>query len=376
MKMLVIRNSPIIGGAELYYVKLADAFKAYHINCKIVLLTNNIELVKLAKHHGIEVHRVNAFAEEVGTKRGLARLTLNLPNYLRKYYKMFKKLTAKVKFDVVVFSGRTEKIVLTPFLKLYGLPVLWLEHGHAFTKTMSSVVLVIYKFVSIFATKILAESRDTKRNLIMNGVNREKVMYLGSGIDINDFPFVHQRRKKNFIVGYMASVNTEKGIWEYLHIALIVCKRNKVIKFLVLGAGPDLPKAKKFVKQNNLTKRVTFVGFKKNPKRFLAQMRIFLSPIKHLGGLSLSVETVMAMGIVPIVTNIGGNRELVRNDVTGYIFSRFYTKNTIRAILNLYKNRNLLKIISAGARKQIVQNFTAKQLATKWYSVIHVVRDG
>lgn len=371
MKILAIRNSTVVGGAELYYIKLADAFKAYHIDCKIILLTNNIVLTRLAKHHGIEVHRVNAFAEEVGTKRGLARLALNLPNYLSKYYKTFKKLFAKVKPDVIVFSGRTEKIVLTPLLRLNGLHVLWLEHGRAFTKTMSRVVLIIYKFASIFSTKILAEARDTKRNLILNGINRRKVIYLGSGININEFPFQHQGQKRNFIVGYMASVNLEKGIWEYLQVAQVVCKKNKFIKFLVLGDGPDLPMAKKFVSQNNLSRRITFVGYKNNPKRYLTQMSVFLSPIKHLGGLSLSLETAMATGIVPIVTNIGGNRELVRNDVTGYIFSQFYTNNAIREILKLYKNRNLLKRLSTRARKHIADNFTSKQLIDKWYSIIH-----
>lgn len=370
MKMLAIRNSTIVGGAELYYIKLVDAFKAYHIDCKIILLTNNMELARLAKHHGVEVHRVNVFTEEVGTKRGLVRLALNLPNYIRKYYKIFKKLPPNAKPDVVVFSGRTEKIVLTPLLRLTGLPVLWLEHGRAFTETMSKVVLIIYRFVSIFSTKILAEARDTKNNLIINGISRKKVLYLGSGIDINAFTFEHQKLKRNFIVGYMASINLEKGIWEYLRVMLAVCKNNKPIKFLVLGDGPDLPSAKKFVKLNNLARRITFVGYKENPKKYLAKMSVFLSPIKHLGGLSLSVETAMAMGIVPIVTNIGGNRELVRNGITGYIFSRFYTDKAARTILKLYKNHNLLKRLSASARKHIADNFTAKQLVDKWYSII------
>jgi glycosyltransferase involved in cell wall biosynthesis len=370
MRILVIRNSTIVGGAELYYVKLADAFKAYHIDCKIILVTNNIALTRLAKSHNIEAHRVNAFAEEVGTKRGLARLALNLPNYLRKYYKIFQKLTANAKPDIVVFSGRTEKIVLTPLLRLAGFHVLWLEHGRAFTKTMSKVVLVIYKFVSIFATKILAEARDTEKNLINNGINPKKVTYLGSGIDINAFPFKRQRRKKKFIVGYMASINIEKGIWEYLQVALIVCRKNKDIKFLVLGAGPDLQMAKSYVKQNKLDTRVVFVGYQKNPKKYLAQMSVFLSPINHLGGLSLSVETAMAIGVVPIVTNIGGNRELVKNRITGYIFSNFYTKNASKTILKLYKNQGLLKRISILARKHILDNFTAKKLADKWYSIV------
>lgn len=169
----------------------------------------------------------------------------------------------------------------------------------------------------------------------------------------------------------MASVNLEKGIWEYLQVALTVSKKNKTIKFLVLGDGPDLPMAKKFVKQNKLTHNVTFVGYQKNAKKCLAQMSVFLSPIKHLGGLSFSVQSAMAMGVVPIVTNIGGNRELVRNGVTGYIFSRFYTKEAVKTILKLYKNRNLLQRISLSARKHIVDHFTVKQLTDKWCSIVH-----
>lgn len=370
MKILVIRNAPIIGGAELYHIKLADAFKKYHLNCKLVLLTNNNLFAKNARAHNIESHIVDAFSEEVGTKRGLIRLLLNLPDYLSKYLRIIEKIQSRSKIDCVVFSGKTEKYILTPFAKLFDLPVIWLEHGQVFTSTMAKEALMIYQFMSHFVNKILAESHDAETNLIENHIDPNKILYLGSGIDTDYFSVTRTYRKKYLTIGFLASVTWEKGIKDYLEVAKRICKRNKIIKFLVIGEGPQLPFSKEFVKINKLEERIKFADYQEKPKKYLAFLDLLLSPIHYHGGISLSVEEAMSMGIIPIVTNMGGNNELVINNNNGYIFSNDYSAKASKMILRLSANRSLLRKLSITARKHIVDKFSVRILVNKWYSIL------
>lgn len=370
MKILVIRNAPIVGGAELYHIKLADAFKKYHLNCKLILLTNNKLYAKKARSHKIETHVVDTFGEEVGTKRGLLKLFFNLPDYLSKYLKIIEKLQYRSRADAIVFSGKTEKYVLTPLMWLFKLPVIWLEHGRVFTSTMAKEALLIYKLMSHFSSKILAEAHDTETDLLKNNIDPNKVIYLGSGIDTHYFSIKRNYHKKSFIVGFVASINREKGIRDYLEVAKKICRKNRTIQFLVVGDGPQVPFAKDFVSKNYLMRRVLLVGHQERPKKLLARMNILLSPIHHPGGISLAVEEAMSMGVVPIVTNIGGHKELISHNNSGYIISKRYTTNASRAILKLFKDRKLLKRLSVGARKHIINNFSIKLLVNMWYSIL------
>jgi len=374
IKILVIRNAPIIGGAELYYIRLADAFKKYHINCKLILLTNNKSFARKARLHNIRAHIVDTFGKEIGTKHDLLWLILNLTDYLWKYLSIIQIITSKAKVNLVVFSGKTEKIILTPFIRLFNIPVVWLEHGRVFTPTMAEEVLFLYKFVSRFANRILAEANDTDVNLLKHGINRNKIQYLGSGVDTDYFIPKINNRKKGFVVGFMATVCWEKGIREYLKVATEVSKKNRSIKFLVVGDGPQLTFAKNYVQKKKLAKRVTFVGYQDKPKKYLQRMNVLLSPIHHPGAISLAVAEAMSIGVVPIVTNIGGNRELVLSGITGYIFPELNMQKTPKIILTLLKDRKLLKQLSLATRKHIKGHFTVKQLANKWYSIVKHLR--
>jgi len=370
MNILAIRNSEIIGGAELYYSYLADAFAKHQLDYRLVLFTNNIELGTLLRSHEIETYVFQSFTKEVGTKRDLLSLLLHLPYYLYRNLLEFNKLKTTSKPDVILFSGRTEKIILTPIFRLYGIPIIWLEHGHAFTPTMSKVVLFIYKIVSKLASTILIESKDTEYNLISNGLPRKKIRSVASGTDTNYFKTNRLYHERSIVVGYMASLTSEKGIWTCLKVAERIVKYKLPITFLILGIGPELIASKRFVQDRKMNKSVKFKGFRSNPKIYLSKMNIFLSPITHSGGLSLSVQCAMSMGVVPIVSNVGGNKELVLNGIGGYVYSNNYIDRTVKMIIKLYYNRTLLKKLSKKARKHIVSKFGYDIFTRKWRLIL------
>ncbi len=369
MKILVVRNSYIIAGAEIYYLKLQHSLRKLNIDCQIILLTNNNDLAKIATSHNIESYVLNTFSEEVGTKKGLLRLFFNLPDYIYKYISIIHKLKRLHKIDLVLLSGKTEKYILTLLKAVIDLPIFWIEHGQVFTPTMSKIALFLYKFSSNYCTYILSESNDTMNDLIDNGINPKIIKYIGSGIDHDYFVKTKHNFSKRLIVGFMATICWEKGVEELTDTLKRVIQVDSTIKFLILGDGPQLSFLKEFIIKNRLSSRVIAYGRTENVKAQLNRMDILLSPIHHPGGLSLSVQEAMAMGCIPIVTDVGGNRELV-NSSHGYIHKSDFSINACLNIIELKENINLRKRLSQNARKYVIKNYSAIQFTKKLYSFL------
>ncbi|MCL4389896.1 MAG: glycosyltransferase family 4 protein [Patescibacteria group bacterium] len=344
LSVLAVRNAIKIGGAELYLMNLARALKKYYPNIRLTLLSNN---------HKVARETVDVFNEEIGTKKGILRFLPRLSRYLIVYATAIKKINP----DVIIFSGMTEKLALTIPLRLMGKKIVWLEHGRVFATSRAREITAFYYLASRFANAIAAESRDTARDLAEGKITKKKIQPIGTGVDTDHFSF-YQRAAKTLTVGFVATVCWEKGIKQFMQTAAAL--KSRKIKFLVVGDGPQLAWAK-----NKNPGSVQFVGYQADTRPFLAEMDIILSPISHPGGLSLSVAQAMATGAVPIVSDVGGNSQLVTNNVNGLV-----TADPTTAVLRLNQNRKQLKKLSAAAREKIAADYSWQRWANGWQQIL------
>lgn len=369
MKVLMVKMAGGIGGAEVYSQNLVEGLKKYYPEDKIFFLTNLPGLRRRIKKAGGEVFTLPVFHEEVGTKRGLIRLFLALPKYLYFFTRKIFYLRFKKDLKLVLFQGTTEKIVLTPLLKLLKMKVIWLEHGPIFSSQRAKEVLFLYRLNSQRADKIIAESKDAQEDLINGGVEKNKVSYLPTGVDTEFFKPREQRKKGLPIVGYLGAVCQEKGIEEFLKVAKLLVKSIKSLKFKIIGEGTELSWAKNWVKNNKLEKQVEFIGFVNDIRPYLARFSVFFFPTKHLEGLSLSLMDAMAMGIPVVARDIGGNRELVLHGRTGYLFKDETPEELANLLIGLLQDQKKREKMGRKARSIIEQKFNGLIWIKKWQEI-------
>ncbi len=73
----------------------------------------------------------------------------------------------------------------------------------------------------------------------------------------------------------------------------------------------------------------------------------------------------MASGVVPIVTNVGGNRYIVDED-TGYLIDYPVEVEQVASLLrNLYVNRDKLRKKSIAARSRALDQFNIQKTLTE-----------
>lgn len=361
MKILVTRFCNEIGGVEIYSRNLVQAMGKYCPDNKIYLLTNFNKLAQDINNAGGEAKTLPIFSEEIGTRRGLVRFLLASPKYYFYLLKAIIYLRFKKGLKTALFQGTTEKLTLSPILKLLGMKVLWLEHGPFFKTGRAKEIEILYRLKSHFVNKIITVSEDARNNLIKGGISPKKTLCIPNGIDADYFlPLTKSQKQearsklgigeKDLIIGFVGRICQEKGIEELLSVA----KSLPDSRFILVGEGP--------MRQKAMKSGCACPGFLDDVRSYLGIFDIFYFPTRHHEGLSASVQQAMAMGIPVVARDIGGNKELV-DEETGYL----YKGDSLEAIEKLLKNEKRRIKIGKAARRKIIVHFNSQKWIEKMY---------
>lgn len=343
-----------MGGAEIYNLNLIKGVKKYYPEIELFFVTNLPEFTRKIEASGGKVFVLPVFSEEVGTKRGLGRLIFNLPKYLFYFLKEILFLRIEKGVKLAVFQGATEKIVLTPLLRLLKFKVIWLEHGPMFALKRTKIVLWLYKVGSRLVDKIVTVSEDAREDLIRGGVKKDKLVCLYTGIDTDYFRPLPPLEGKNLVVGFLGEICKEKGVDEFIKVGEVIQRKLKKVKFVLVGKG-EARKKKNFI----------FTGFKEDVRPYLGKFSVFFFPTRHWEGLSLSILEAMEMGVPVVARDIGGNRELVVHGKTGYLFKDETPEELADIIIDLLKDKKKREAMGKAARERIVKYFNEKRWVTR-----------
>ena len=231
-----------------------------------------------------------------------------------------------------------------------------------------SFVTVLETFSMLFANHIVVindnlKSQLQKRLFLM----RKKMTVVENAIDLNRVK-ISKLNKNNFVFGYIGTLSPIEGL-----DLLIKAFNNLKIKnkLLIFGDGIELEKLKKLANGNN---NIEFKGKVSSDEISKAydQVDVIINPrIKsYLTDTVTPLKPLEAMSYrkLVLVSDVGGMKELVKNEFNGIIFkSDSYTeiKNLIQEII---KRNDLDKIIENGY-KFIIEERSWKVNAKKYYLI-------
>jgi glycosyltransferase involved in cell wall biosynthesis len=143
-----------------------------------------------------------------------------------------------------------------------------------------------------------------------------KADYIPNGVDTTRFS--PQETEKDIDVIFVGMFREEKGL-DVLMKALDGMGKKRP-KTMLVGRGPQTQSIREMIKKMGLKKDVSIQGFVRNEKlpQLLNRARVLVLPSRS-EGLSLSLLEGMACGVVPVVTDVGGNPTVVRNGKEGVV---------------------------------------------------------
>lgn len=232
---------------------------------------------------------------------------------------------------------------------------------------------IICKINFFFSDFILSNS---KAGIIAYKVSQSKSKIIYNGIDLKRFDIssTKEELKKElglnakFLVVMVASFSEYKDYKTYIEIANRLSKTNNQICFISVGNGINIEICKKKIKDFNLI-NFLFLGKRGDVEKILKACDIGVLISTYGEGCSNAIIEYMASNLAVIVNNMGGNKELIKNNINGFLVNDDYINCFSEIIMKLVHDESLRVNIGNKARKTIVDNFLVERMSKQFIEV-------
>lgn len=145
---------------------------------------------------------------------------------------------------------------------------------------------------------------------------------------------------------------------------------------VVVGAGEMRAKLMNFICQQKLDNHVTFTGASEDIDAILKSLDLFVLPSLN-EGISNTILEAMATGLPVLASDVGGNPELVKEGVTGSLFSPGDADKLCRLLEDYFNNGELRRMRGAAGRARVMENFSLDAMVERYVRVYeHGIQPG
>ena len=262
--------------------------------------------------------------------------------------------------------------------RLSGIPI-WITSRRDMGFKRKKIYDGLFRFAAKDCKRCIANSYAIKDQLLQwEGLPEEKIEVIYNGLDFSRFqnPFNGQNLRKNLgiedhrpLVGMVANFYLEiKGHRYFMEAAKIVLNKLPNVEFLLIGDGTLRHLYEEMAFKMGIGARVHFLGKRQDIPNILSNLNIsVLSSISE--GLSNVILESMAAGRPVIATRVGGNSELVVDEITGYLIPPADSSAMAEAIIGLLQNPDKAKAMGAAGRKVVQEKFTVEGMVRKYEEV-------
>lgn len=233
----------------------------------------------------------------------------------------------------------------------------------------------ILKYAAVFGTTLVAVSNQIINHLYDYGVvKKDSVFLVRNGVDLNKFsPITNQHNTNNRLrnnegkiviisVGRLVPI---KGFDNLLYAYAQICKQTNKTMLLIVGDGPEMEKLSSLASNLGISERVEFLGQRDDMPELLSNSDIFaLASLSE--GLSCSIIEAMASGLPIVATHVGGNNELVKNDVNGFLVPDGNTNHLANKLMGLILNDEKRQKLSSMSHSIATQEFSTESMCNKY----------
>ncbi|MCH8499096.1 MAG: glycosyltransferase [Marinobacter sp.] len=281
------------------------------------------------------------------------------------------------KFDIVHCHQYTP--YLYGWLAALGTPakVVFTEHGRFHPDRYRYKAALINPIMALLTPAVVAISSATRDALArFEFMPKGKIQVIYNGIaPLQREPEATARLRKElgipedaFVVGTVSRLDPVKNqamMLRAFKLFLDQCPRGWL---LMVGDGPDRQMLETLAQELSIAHRMTFTGFIKAPANHLAMMEVFLLS-SHTEGTSMTLLEAMSLGIPAIVTNVGGNGEIVKPTVTGLTVPADNDRDFANALVNLEKHVAMRTDMSKASFNDFKENFLSSKMIEKYHEV-------
>lgn len=312
-------------------------------------------------------HQKISVGPEPTSPKSLLLFSVRLPVTLWQFAGWARKIKQN-KTDLVYAQSLTEKLLLTPWLLLANIPVIWMEHLQIENWLRRNPYLSLYRWLSRRVT-VVTVSQGVAAQLAEIGVPQHHIKVIYNGIDVREFMPSSHPANNPIVLGTAARIAIEKDIATVLTALAAVKKNGHQFRYKIAGTGDQLESLKAQAKQLGLEKEVEFLGFQQDIKQFLQAIDIFILTSFRRESFGIAVAEAMATGKPAIVSDIAGLQEVVDNGNTGIVVPPQDSQALAMAITELLTDDKKRQAMGKASRQRIVENFSQERMITEFVTL-------
>jgi len=185
---------------------------------------------------------------------------------------------------------------------------------------------------------------------ILNGIDTAK---------FNDAQRNATAENKQLTVGLVARFRPQKRVDKWVEVAAEIAKLTNEISFIMVGDGPDDAMLREKIKANGLSEAIQLRGQLSDTVSAYKQIDIFLLT-SDFEGLPLALLEAMSCGCVPVISNVGGIKQL-QFDGFGYKYDAFDAKKIAEEVVSYTTDKQKFLAESKRARDFVVKNYSLEK---------------
>jgi len=240
-----------------------------------------------------------------------------------------------------------------PFLLTsWGVEVLSLPYSNPIIRSVARTVARKARFVTV-------DAQCLKNIWVKEGIPQSKIKLIPFGVDLSIFnPDVQAfslrenlgiRKDDIVVISTRALDNHHYNVECLIRAIPFVVRKCQNAKFIIKGEGPLKPYLQNLTEKLKISEQVRFVGLTPHHEvaQYLAASDIYVST-PFIDTTSVSLLEAMACGLPPIVTDIEGNREWIKDGENGLLFQPKNSAALAERIIQLIKDETARR--NFGAR--------------------------
>lgn len=253
---------------------------------------------------------------------------------------------------------------------LTGIPLVHTKHGRNWPDNPRWVLLS--RCLSFFTKKIAAVSGDIKK--IVTGIEKvpaRKVETVLNGVDLSRFPEkdCSMRSSDGFTIGSIGRFSPEKNYELLVRAFAGFLKKRPDSMLILVGDGPCGEQIRSVVKECGLpADKYLLPGEQDDVRSWLEKMDVFcLSSDQE--GTSITLLEAGAAGLVSVVTDVGGNSEVVVDGDTGIVVPSGNCAALTSAFEKLAEDAGSREKMGEHARKRIQDLYSVDRMVEQYVKI-------
>lgn len=366
--IISVLDSGGLGGAENFLIYLGKGLAKAGGRC-LYYSVKKAPVTGLLEKNKLEHTSLPFRMDIIGDWKGFVKFFLLLAPAIVFNCAYLKRLK-KRKFNSIILTGVTDKIILSPIAKLLEIAVIWIEFAPLATVFKKNFYLpkIFYRLVKDIPRLVIVPTINTKKHLIPETrISEAKIEVVPCGISITKRDFVHKPSPTK-IIGMVSRIEKGKGQDTLIKAAKVLNSKFRILNFkiVIVGEG-DTKQLKDLAEKLGVADKVIFTGFVDNPLGILGTFDIFAFPSRWpLEGFGLVLLEAMLARVPIVASNFGPIPEIVGD--AGVLIEPTPEK-LANAIYTLLKSpREMVDLIQKGSRR--VKMFNIDKIVARYFEVM------